>query len=86
MESSTRVSAAPPTLDKLLEFLYGLARIRAFETQVQRLAAGGGVPGFPHLSTGQEAVAIGVCRHLSDRDKLFTSHRGHGHILAKGAH
>lgn len=59
--------------------------IRAFEMQVQRLAAAGEIPGFPHLSTGQEAVAVGVCAHLRQDDTLFTSHRGHGHVLAKGS-
>ena len=63
----------------------GLWRIRLFEERVQRLAAVGEVPGFPHLSTGQEAVAVGVCAHLSKEDVLFTSHRGHGHELAKGS-
>src|SRR5262245_25416256 len=62
-----------------------LWRIRAFEGQVQRLAAAGEVPGFPHLSTGQEAVAVGVCAHLTPADTLFTGHRGHGHVLAKGS-
>jgi pyruvate dehydrogenase E1 component alpha subunit len=62
-----------------------LWRIRLFETQVQRLAAAGEVPGFPHLSMGQEAVAVGVCAHLSRDDVLFTSHRGHGHVLARGS-
>jgi pyruvate dehydrogenase E1 component alpha subunit len=62
-----------------------LWRIRLFEEQVQRLAAAGEVPGFPHLSTGQEAVAVGVCAHLSRDDVLFASHRGHGHVLAKGS-
>ena len=62
-----------------------LWRIRQFEGQVQRLAAAGEVAGFPHLSTGQEAVAVGVCAHLSREDVLFTSHRGHGHVLAKGS-
>jgi pyruvate dehydrogenase E1 component alpha subunit len=62
-----------------------LWRIRIFESQVQRLAAAGEVPGFPHLSTGQEAVAVGVCAHLTREDALFTSHRGHGHTLAKGS-
>jgi TPP-dependent pyruvate/acetoin dehydrogenase alpha subunit len=62
-----------------------LWRIRTFEGQVQRLAAAGEVPGFPHLSTGQEAVAVGVCAHLTPEDILFTGHRGHGHVLAKGA-
>ncbi len=62
-----------------------MTRIRTFEEQVQRLAAAGEVPGFPHLSTGQEAVAVGVCAHLTTQDRLFTSHRGHGHVLAKGS-
>jgi len=65
--------------------LYGaLWRIRCFESEVQRLAAAGEVPGFPHLSSGQEAVAVGVCAHLAREDVLFTGHRGHGHLLAKG--
>src|SRR5271154_5522432 len=62
-----------------------LWRIRIFEGQVQRLAAAGELPGFPHLSTGQEAVAVGVCAHLTREDALFTGHRGHGHTLAKGS-
>jgi len=62
-----------------------LWRIRLFEGQVQRLAGAGQIPGFPHLSTGQEAVAVGVCAHLRRDDVLFTSHRGHGHVLAKGS-
>jgi TPP-dependent pyruvate/acetoin dehydrogenase alpha subunit len=74
-----------PTLDDWKGMLRTLWRIRFFEGQVQRLAAAGEVPGFPHLSTGQEAVAAGVCAHLTDRDALFTGHRGHGHTLAKGS-
>jgi acetoin:2,6-dichlorophenolindophenol oxidoreductase subunit alpha len=71
--------------DRLLEMYRLLWRIRTFEDQVRQLAAAGEVPGFPHLSTGQEAVAVGVCAHLSRQDLLFTSHRGHGHVLAKGS-
>ena len=71
--------------DPMLELYGALSRIRFFELQVQRLAAAGEVPGFPHLSTGQEAVAVGVCAQLGQRDKLFTGHRGHGHVLAKGS-
>jgi acetoin:2,6-dichlorophenolindophenol oxidoreductase subunit alpha len=74
-----------PTLDDWKGMLRELWRIRLFEGQVQRLAAAGEVPGFPHLSTGQEAVAVGVCAHLTDEDALFTGHRGHGHTLAKGS-
>lgn len=72
------------TLNDWRRLYRGLWRIRLFEGQVQRLAAAGVVPGFPHLSTGQEAVAVGVCDHLTTQDMLFTGHRGHGHTLAKG--
>src|ERR1700692_2124704 len=66
--------------------MYGARwRIRLFESHVQRLAPAGVIPGFPHLSTGQEAVAVGVCAQLAREDVLFTSHRGHGHVLAKGS-
>jgi pyruvate dehydrogenase E1 component alpha subunit len=74
-----------PTLADWQE-MYGLLwRIRFFEGHVQRLAAAGEIPGFPHLSTGQEAVAVGVCTQLTREDVMFTSHRGHGHVLAKGS-
>jgi acetoin:2,6-dichlorophenolindophenol oxidoreductase subunit alpha len=71
-------------MDDWQRMYHGLWRIRLFEGQVQRLAGAGEIPGFPHLSTGQEAVAVGVCEHLLHDDALFTSHRGHGHVLAKG--
>jgi pyruvate dehydrogenase E1 component alpha subunit len=74
-----------PTLQDWQQMYHALWRIRLFEGHVQRLAAAGEIPGFPHLSTGQEAVAVGVCAHLSREDVLFTSHRGHGHVLAKGS-
>jgi TPP-dependent pyruvate/acetoin dehydrogenase alpha subunit len=76
---------AEPTLADWKELYAALWRIRLFEGQVQRLAAAGEIPGFPHLSTGQEAVAVGVCTQLERADVLFTSHRGHGHVLAKGS-
>jgi TPP-dependent pyruvate/acetoin dehydrogenase alpha subunit len=74
-----------PSRGALLDMYRTLWRIRTFEEQVRRLAAAGEVPGFPHLSTGQEAVAVGVCAHLRRQDVLFTNHRGHGHVLAKGS-
>jgi TPP-dependent pyruvate/acetoin dehydrogenase alpha subunit len=74
-----------PTLAEWQEMYGALWRIRLFEGHVQRLAAAGEIPGFPHLSTGQEAVAVGVCTQLERDDVLFTSHRGHGHVLAKGS-
>ncbi|MGO9931269.1 MAG: thiamine pyrophosphate-dependent dehydrogenase E1 component subunit alpha [Steroidobacteraceae bacterium] len=73
------------TLADWKQMYAALWRIRLFEGHVQRLAAAGEIPGFPHLSTGQEAVAVGVCTQLKREDVLFTSHRGHGHVLAKGS-
>jgi pyruvate dehydrogenase E1 component alpha subunit len=58
--------------------------IRHMETAIGELFAAGKLPGFVHLSIGQEAVAAGVCAALDDRDYLATTHRGHGHTIAKG--
>ena len=62
-----------------------MALIRAFETQVADLYRDGEIPGFVHTSLGQEAVAAGVCAVLGREDYVTTTHRGHGHVLAKGA-
>jgi TPP-dependent pyruvate/acetoin dehydrogenase alpha subunit len=62
-----------------------MALIRAFETRVAELYRDGEIPGFVHTSLGQEAVAAGVCGALARDDYLTTTHRGHGHVLAKGA-
>jgi TPP-dependent pyruvate/acetoin dehydrogenase alpha subunit len=62
-----------------------MALIRAFELRVADLYRDGEIPGFVHTSLGQEAVAAGVCAALEPDDYLTTTHRGHGHVLAKGA-
>jgi acetoin:2,6-dichlorophenolindophenol oxidoreductase subunit alpha len=62
-----------------------MVRIRAFEEAIERLHKGGGIPGAVHLSIGQEAVAVGACACLEDTDKITSTHRGHGHLIAKGA-
>ncbi len=59
--------------------------IRAFEQRVSSLYRAAEIPGFIHTSLGQEAVAVGVCAALRDDDWIATTHRGHGHCLAKGA-
>ena len=59
--------------------------IRAFEQCVSTLYRAAEIPGFIHTSLGQEAVAVGVCAALRDDDWIATTHRGHGHCLAKGA-
>lgn len=58
--------------------------IREFETQIAREFAAGTVPGMTHLYIGQEAVAVGICHGLSDDDFIASTHRGHGHCIAKG--
>jgi TPP-dependent pyruvate/acetoin dehydrogenase alpha subunit len=62
-----------------------MALIRAFELKVSELYRDGDIPGFVHTSLGQEAVAVGVCGRLAPDDYMATTHRGHGHCLAKGA-
>jgi acetoin:2,6-dichlorophenolindophenol oxidoreductase subunit alpha len=59
-------------------------RIRLFEEEVARLFAAGELPGFVHLSLGQEAVAAGACGALRPDDVITSNHRGHGHCIAKG--
>ncbi len=61
-----------------------MVRIRLFEEAAGRLAEGAKLPGFLHLYVGQEAVASGVCATLSDDDQITSTHRGHGHLVAKG--
>lgn len=71
--------------DVLLADLRAMARIRAFEKRVSQCFKDGKIPGFVHVSIGQEAVAHGVCSVLREDDRITTTHRGHGHCLAKGA-
>jgi pyruvate dehydrogenase E1 component alpha subunit len=58
--------------------------IREFEERIHLEFASGEIPGFVHLYAGEEAIATGFCMHLDSRDKLTSTHRGHGHCLAKG--
>ncbi|MCV7246528.1 dehydrogenase E1 component subunit alpha/beta [Mycobacterium mantenii] len=64
---------------------YRMLLIRNFEQRTSRLYAEGQVPGFVHLSIGQEASAVGTCWPLRSTDGIVSNHRGHGHCLAKGA-
>jgi len=61
-----------------------MALLRRFELRVQSLYRGGKIPGFIHLCIGQEAVAVGACANLRLTDWITSTHRGHGHVLAKG--
>jgi pyruvate dehydrogenase E1 component alpha subunit len=60
-------------------------KIRAFEEQVDELYRGAKMPGLAHLYIGEEAIAVGVCEALTREDYITSTHRGHGHCLAKGA-
>lgn len=71
--------------EKALEAYKTMLTIRTFEKQASRSFAEGVVQGFIHLYIGEEAVATGVCANLEDTDYITSTHRGHGHIIAKGA-
>jgi pyruvate dehydrogenase E1 component alpha subunit len=67
-----------------VSLLRTMIRIRVLEEGIERHFLAGDIPGFAHLSIGQEAVAAGVCAHLRADDSIASTHRGHGHTLAKG--
>ena len=70
---------------KELDLYRQMLRIRLFEEQVNDLYTSAKMPGLAHLYIGEEAVAVGVCSVLRDDDYITSTHRGHGHCLAKGA-
>jgi len=70
--------------EKLLLMYERMLKVRHFEDRVKDLFAAGEMPGFVHLYLGQEAVAVGACAPLNDDDYITSTHRGHGHIIAKG--
>ncbi len=72
-------------LDRWLGAHRQMLRIRLFEEQVNELYTSARMPGLAHLYIGEEAVAVGVCLALRDDDYITSTHRGHGHCLAKGA-
>ena len=70
--------------ERLLDAYRKMRLIRRFEEKLHELVLSGKLAGFLHLYAGQEAVAVGVCAHLSDADAVASNHRGHGHCIAKG--
>jgi pyruvate dehydrogenase E1 component alpha subunit len=80
------ISSGSATLDKphLLHMYEQMQTIREFEERAGKEFAAGKIPGFVHLYAGEEAVAVGVCSHLTDDDFITSHHRGHGHCIAKG--
>lgn len=78
------MSAKKDSTQRLQALYASMSRIRHVETALTRLFANSEVPGFIHLSIGQEAVATGIASALQPQDSLATTHRGHGHVLARG--
>lgn len=69
---------------KLLDAYWRMQAIRAFDERMRVEVTNGTVPGFIHLYVGQEAIAVGACMNLNDSDYIGSTHRGHGHCIAKG--
>lgn len=82
--SEARQPAADSARDPYLDMYATMMRIRLFEEEVGRLAEIGEIPGPVHLYSGEEAVAVGVIAHLRAGDNITSTHRGHGHLIAKG--
>src|SRR3989337_3099218 len=82
---TTQGSEPGMELEQHLHMYRQMAKIRAFEEQVNELYKGAKMPGLAHLYVGEEAVAVGVCEALRRDDLITSTHRGHGHCLAKGA-
>ena len=84
----TKKTAKPaddPLTNDVLKDIYGrMVRIRVFEEEAGKLMESGKIPGALHLYVGEEAVAAGAMVHLSDADQITSTHRGHGHLVAKG--
>ena len=72
------------TKDRLLEAYRTMRTIREFEDRIHADFSTGEIPGFVHLYAGEEASATGIIMHLSKADYIASTHRGHGHCIAKG--
>ena len=72
------------TREHLLDVYRTMRTIREFEERVHAEFATGEIPGFVHLYAGEEASAVGVCSNLDERDTIASTHRGHGHCIARG--
>jgi len=71
--------------DAYLHMYRQMVKIRVFEDSANELYLTAKMPGLTHMYSGQEAVAVGICEALETRDKITSTHRGHGHCVAKGA-
>jgi pyruvate dehydrogenase E1 component alpha subunit len=80
----TGSTALPLGHDELLHCYRKMRTIREFEERLHVDFARGDIPGFVHLYAGEEATGVGVIHHLGDGDRIASTHRGHGHCIAKG--
>ena len=71
--------------DDYLRMYRQMVRIRSFEDNANQLYLSAKMPGLTHMYSGEEAVAVGICEALTTSDKITSTHRGHGHCVAKGA-
>lgn len=87
MKTETKAAAAGASAasEQRLRMYRGMQMIRLFEEQVNELYTRAVMPGLAHLYIGEEAVAVGICEALHRDDYITSTHRGHGHCLAKGA-
>jgi len=85
MKTKEEQSMSDVDREQWLHMYEQMVKIRAFEEQVNELYQGAKMPGLAHLYIGEEAIAVGVCEALTREDYITSTHRGHGHCLAKGA-
>ena len=68
----------------LMELYESMLRIRLFEEAAGQMQENGKIPGALHMYVGEQAIAAGIMAHLSAQDQITSTHRGHGHLVAKG--
>src|ERR1700719_3929328 len=85
IDLQVHIGKAAISLDSLLRMYRSMVAIREFEERANDLYLRALMPGLTHLYQGEEAVAVGVCEALHSDDYITSTHRGHGHCLAKGA-
>ena len=79
------MAKAKSNTEDYLRMYRQMVRIRTFEDNANQLYLSAKMPGLTHMYSGEEAVAVGICEALTDDDRITSTHRGHGHCVAKGA-
>ena len=84
-KTTSKAKAGKSNADDYLRMYRQMVRIRTFEDNANQLYLSAKMPGLTHMYSGEEAVAVGICEALTDDDRITSTHRGHGHCVAKGA-